>query len=168
MRAIYNSRAQKELLDIVRYYNENLPGLGKEFMEELDIQIELCCTNPEIGVPLGEDYRRLVMKRFPFSIIYRIRDKNIRVIAVAHQHRKPGYWLGRSNVTTSNKIKEPIVAYTTDLLKSETNQNKLTDEEKAHLHLWASATPGLAGRDAATGTQSRCTGKNPEFKFING
>ena len=39
--------------------------------------------------------RRLVLRRFPFSLIYRERLFTVDVIAVAHHKRKPGYWKGR-------------------------------------------------------------------------
>ncbi|TDX99559.1 type II toxin-antitoxin system RelE/ParE family toxin [Thiohalophilus thiocyanatoxydans] len=112
MRATYSFRAQKELQAIVRNYNKSSPGLGMEFMEELDAQIELCFENPEIGLRLEEHHRRLVMKRFPFNIIYRIRENEIRVIAVAHQHREPGYWLGPKG----KSIREPESGYSANII----------------------------------------------------
>jgi plasmid stabilization system protein ParE len=39
--------------------------------------------------------RRCVLRRFPFSIIYRVKESNIVIIAFAHGRRRPGYWLNR-------------------------------------------------------------------------
>lgn len=67
------------------------------------------CDEPEIGMRADQIYRRLVLKRFPFNIIYRILSDEIRVIAVAHQNRKPGYW---KSVTESNeRVEEPGIRY---------------------------------------------------------
>jgi toxin ParE1/3/4 len=41
------------------------------------------------------DVRARVMRRFPYTILYVIRDEGVVVVAVAHQHRAPGYWLTR-------------------------------------------------------------------------
>lgn len=109
MRVSYSPQAENELLEVVQFYNENNPGLGSEFLLELDRQINLCSDEPEIGMRVDEVYRRLVMKRFPFNIIYRILSDEIRVIAVAHQHRKPGYWL--SMTESSDKVEEPAIRY---------------------------------------------------------
>lgn len=40
-------------------------------------------------------YRRVLMQRFPFAVYYEIAEDQIRIIAVAHQRRLPGYWKGR-------------------------------------------------------------------------
>lgn len=106
MRVSYSARAEKEFLEIVKYYESDRPGLGEEFIEELDRQIEHCLDSPELGVKISANLRRLVMKRFPYNIIYQIREHDIRVIAVAHQHRKPGYWL-----SPNGNIREPESAY---------------------------------------------------------
>jgi hypothetical protein len=36
------------------------------------------------------------LKRFPFGIIYRIDGDTLRVLALAHRRRRPGFWRGRS------------------------------------------------------------------------
>ncbi|HET9620245.1 MAG TPA: type II toxin-antitoxin system RelE/ParE family toxin [Kofleriaceae bacterium] len=41
------------------------------------------------------DVRARVMQRYPYSIVYVVRDSQIVIIAVAHQRRRPGYWLSR-------------------------------------------------------------------------
>jgi len=38
---------------------------------------------------------RLLMKRFPFSVVFRLTSNRIEVAAIAHGRRKPGYWKGR-------------------------------------------------------------------------
>ncbi|MBM3333096.1 type II toxin-antitoxin system RelE/ParE family toxin, partial [Candidatus Sumerlaeota bacterium] len=41
------------------------------------------------------EYRRCLLKRFPYGLIYRIETERIYVMAVAHLHREPGYWKKR-------------------------------------------------------------------------
>jgi len=109
----YSPQAEKELLEIVNYYQECLPGLGDEFIEEFDKQILHCSSSPEIGMLIDNKYRRLVMVRFPFNIIYRIIPddslREIQIIAVSHQHRNPEYW--KIKPGDNNKFNEPNVEY---------------------------------------------------------
>ena len=42
------------------------------------------------------DIRRLVLTRFPYKLLYSIEPDHLYVLAVAHQHRRPSYWVGRS------------------------------------------------------------------------
>ena len=124
MRINYSPQAQQELLKIIRYYDDGLPGLGVEFKLELDRQMNLCCESPEIGMRVGKQHRRLVMSRFPFNIIYQIREQEIRVIAVAHQHRKPGYWKRRMQFDSNNKINEPVLFWPATLPTAQAVANK--------------------------------------------
>lgn len=48
-----------------------------------------------IGTPGPEDTRILPVHRFPVSLVYRLHGHDVRVIAVAAQRRRPGYWQGR-------------------------------------------------------------------------
>ena len=43
----------------------------------------------------GHPYRRYVLRRFPFVLFFVIEGTTIRIVAVAHAKRGPGYWLGR-------------------------------------------------------------------------
>ena len=50
---------------------------------------------PGLGTPGPEATRLLPIHRFPYSLVYRVDEDDVRVIAVAHQSREPGYWHGR-------------------------------------------------------------------------
>ncbi|MEW6688102.1 MAG: type II toxin-antitoxin system RelE/ParE family toxin [Pseudomonadota bacterium] len=50
---------------------------------------------PEAGSPIGSKRRRVLVARFPYSIVYRHDPDFILIVAVAHQRRRPGYWRGR-------------------------------------------------------------------------
>ena len=59
--------------------------------------IELIGTHPDIGAlrPGRLPHRRLLVAGFPYQIVYRVRDTDLYVIAVAHTSRRPGFWQGR-------------------------------------------------------------------------
>ena len=50
---------------------------------------------PQAWHPLTPEIRRCRLKRFPYSVVYTLDATDILVLAVAHQHRKPGYWRNR-------------------------------------------------------------------------
>lgn len=78
------------------FYEQSVPGLGLAFASEVRRSINLILAHPEIGGPTGQGFRCLVLRRFPFSVMYRANDSAVYIIAVAHQHRRPGYWKKRS------------------------------------------------------------------------
>jgi plasmid stabilization system protein ParE len=69
--------------------------LGLEFVAEFEKTAHLILANPTSGSVFGERTRRRLMRRFPYSVIYQITSDELRVIAVAHNRRRPGYWSGR-------------------------------------------------------------------------
>ncbi|OGI46870.1 MAG: hypothetical protein A2637_06020 [Candidatus Muproteobacteria bacterium RIFCSPHIGHO2_01_FULL_65_16] len=96
MRIEFHPAAGRELTDSVEYYDSRLPGLGADFLGEFRRSLDLIDKNPEIGAVVEAPYRRVVLNRFPFSVVYRLKGPTLRIVAVAHQYRKPGYWRGRA------------------------------------------------------------------------
>lgn len=95
MRIEFHPAVGRELTDSAEYYESRLPGLGADFLGELGSLFGLLKENPEIGAVIEAPYRRVVLNRFPFSVVYRLKGSALRIMAVAHQRRKPGYWRGR-------------------------------------------------------------------------
>ncbi len=87
--------ASIELDDAVEYYNLQLYGLGDQFFEEVLHTIALISQHPEIWANNTAHTRKAVLRKFPFILVYtKYRDK-IFILAVAHQHREPEYWIDR-------------------------------------------------------------------------
>jgi plasmid stabilization system protein ParE len=95
MRIEFHLAALQELTDSARYYESRLPGLGVDFRSEVGRSLDLLNDNPAIGVVVEAPYRCLFLDRFPFSVFYRIEGSTLRILAIAHQRRRPGYWKGR-------------------------------------------------------------------------
>jgi plasmid stabilization system protein ParE len=87
--------AQQELDEAVEYYNVESPGLGDQFLLEVLAAFDRITQFPQAWHPYTENSRRCQTRRFPYGITYQILESEILVIAVAHLHRRPGYWLGR-------------------------------------------------------------------------
>lgn len=90
-----NEDAIAELYEAGVRYESEREGLGIEFVTAVREDIDFICHSPESMQRIHRDVRRKVMSRFPFNIIYRILPDKIRVLAVAHQKRRPLYWLSR-------------------------------------------------------------------------
>jgi len=88
--------AQEELMEGARRYAEMASReLGLAFIAEVERVAELLCIHPQLGVRWRGATRRFPLRRFRHSLIYLVRPDEIRIIAVAHQRRRPGYWHGR-------------------------------------------------------------------------
>lgn len=87
--------AQAELDEAIGWYAEQAPGLGDAFLLETLKVLKLVEQFPQAWHPLTPEIRRCRLKRFPYSLVYTLDAEGILVLAVAHQHRKPGYWRNR-------------------------------------------------------------------------
>ena len=71
-------------------------GLGDAFLDEIESGLAQIKKFPMAWSVYEADYRRYLLKRFPYGVIYRIELDTIYIIAAAHLHRNPGYWKTRS------------------------------------------------------------------------
>ena len=92
MRVRFLAPAREELREGVRYYNGQRAGLGTEFREQVRAGVKRTCKFPMAWQPLSENTRRHLTPRFPYGIIYPVRDDEVLIVAVAHLHREPDYW----------------------------------------------------------------------------
>lgn len=77
------------------YIQEDALHAVQWFHDELNKAVARLALTPGLGTPGWAGTRRLPLHRFPVSLIYRLRPEGVRVIAVAGQRRRPGYWAGR-------------------------------------------------------------------------
>ncbi len=92
---IYHPEAEEEVLEAARFYNRRVPGLGADFLQELNQGVTWMLEHPARWRKFEADFRRYAVKRFPYAIIYRIESDSIRVLAIAHLSRHPDYWKHR-------------------------------------------------------------------------
>jgi toxin ParE1/3/4 len=79
----------------VTWYLERNETAAVNFVAELDQAIDLIATSPQRWPKGLHGTRKFVLQRFPFAIIYREIENGVQVLAIAHGHRRPGYWKGR-------------------------------------------------------------------------
>ena len=87
--------AGKELDDAYEWYERQVHGLGVEFLDEIDQVVHRIKMFPESFSVLTGELRRARLVRFPYGLIYGVDGDLIVIIAVAHLHREPFYWIDR-------------------------------------------------------------------------
>jgi len=87
--------ALDEFVEASAFYEERAIGLGEDFFEEVLRVWTAIRENPELAPEFERPYRRYICRRFPFSVVYRRIPEGVRVLAVMHQRRRPGYWRAR-------------------------------------------------------------------------
>ena len=91
----FHPEAGAELEDTALFYESRLVGLGKAFSAEVERTILFIREFPDAGLAIGPKRRRVLVDRFPYSIVYRRDSDTVVILAVAHQRRLPGYWRHR-------------------------------------------------------------------------
>ena len=97
MRLEFHPEAELELIESAVYYEKQVPGLGERFESEIRYATDLLLDQPEIGPLVDPNLRKFILTRFPFTLYYSVSADVLRIEAVAHQSRRPGYWKSRAN-----------------------------------------------------------------------
>jgi hypothetical protein len=95
MKFYFHPDAEAEFSKAVEHYEQCKAGLGIDFAEEVYATISRITQYPDAWALLSKKSRRCLVSRFPFGVIYQIKSRNLRIIAVAHLNRRPGYWKER-------------------------------------------------------------------------
>jgi toxin ParE1/3/4 len=93
---LFLAEAALEVEHAFEYYLEQGgQGLAERFLVQMHSTLGLIEQHPELGAPTHHGLRQIRLKRFPFGVIYGVRNDQIVIIAVAHHRRRPGYWMKR-------------------------------------------------------------------------
>lgn len=87
--------AQIEVDDAADWYEAARVGLAAEFLDEFEAAVRRISEFPRAWPTIGERTRQHRLNRFPYGVVYRVREDEIVILAVAHLHRGPGYWRSR-------------------------------------------------------------------------
>lgn len=89
---VLHDRARAELEEAAAWYQRQRPGLGEEFTAAVERAVERIRENPQAGSRYGATrFRYVLVRRFPYVVFYGESAQVVRVMAVAHGRRKPGY-----------------------------------------------------------------------------
>ena len=91
-----SQEAEEELAEAIAFYNEQASmSVANAFLSEFTRAARLVAENPGLGKPPSRGRRLFPLHRFPYSLVYRAEDEGVRIGAVAHHSRRPGYWRAR-------------------------------------------------------------------------
>jgi len=78
-------------------YSEEHFGLGERFVQIMEATLKKICASPQRPKSLGKNLRIVHLPNLPYNVIYHHErgSEVVKIFAVAHQHRKPGYWRSR-------------------------------------------------------------------------
>ena len=94
-RVRFVSPALAEVADAANYYLARSQQAAHGFMDAVDRATDLIRWNPEIGHLTETGARRVTLSRYPYDLVYSLRDEEVVVNAVAHHRREPFYWVNR-------------------------------------------------------------------------
>ena len=95
MRVVFRPEARAESLDARNWYDSRSPGLGLEFVRALEAALTSAMRNPQAFSFVEGALRRVILRRFPYSLIFRARSDHLVVVAVFHHRREPRSWTHR-------------------------------------------------------------------------
>jgi len=80
---------RQDLKNIIAYYENEMPGLGRAFYADFKKTVELICSHPRMGVAKEHGIRKFSLRRFRYDLFYFVKDDQVYVGGVLHQHRDP-------------------------------------------------------------------------------
>ena len=97
MRIILHPAAEQDLLDAAAFYErQGSRALAARFVAEFKRMGNLLLEQPQIGSPRSRGRRGFAMSIFPYTLIYRVAGEELKILAVKHDSRRPGYGGSRS------------------------------------------------------------------------
>ncbi len=87
--------AEIEINEAANFYDLKCPGLSKDFIDEIQKAINTIAEFPDATPIIKGKIRKKTLLKFPYSLFYSVRKDSIRILAIAHQKRRPFYWSSR-------------------------------------------------------------------------
>jgi len=78
------SIAEEEMSEAAMFYDDKTPGLGRNFLDDVQHANDRLRTHPELGAEVASGLRSTLLHRFPFSLIYAVHTDSILIVSVAH------------------------------------------------------------------------------------
>lgn len=95
MRAEFHPEAAREVEEAQAWYESRSMFAASAFLREFSLAMQRIQTAPHQHARADRGTQRVLLDRFPFTIYYRVRTNELKIVAVAHQKRRPGYWASR-------------------------------------------------------------------------
>jgi plasmid stabilization system protein ParE len=91
-----HAAAEAEYEAALAWYLERSPRAADGFEAAVERALASVTAAPELDPLCGDRHRFCLLRRYPYSLIYRLEGNEVCDVAVAHSRRSPGYWKGRT------------------------------------------------------------------------
>ncbi len=87
--------AAAEIESTYRWYEQERTGLGDEFLQAVNELVRVIAEHAERFPIIHRDIRRALLRRFPYSVFYRVKAGHVIVVGCFHSKRNPRLWQSR-------------------------------------------------------------------------
>jgi len=94
-RLVVRTEAEAEVAEAALWYETHERGLGREFLRAFRASTEALRRNPYMYPAVLANARRVLLRRFPYSVFYEVQGSEVVVLACLHAARDPDEWKGR-------------------------------------------------------------------------
>ncbi len=95
MRIAFRPEARAEALEAKAWYESKSRGLGLEFARAIDAALAAAFRNPSAFAKVEGECRRVVLRKFPYSLVYLVSSSEFLVVSVLHHRREPRSFASR-------------------------------------------------------------------------
>ncbi len=95
VKLIFAPEVQQDLDEAYSWYEDRRYGLGEEFINCVDVVIQTILRSPDLYSKIYKEYRRALIRRFPFAVFYELIDNKAIIYSVFHTSQNPEKWKNR-------------------------------------------------------------------------
>jgi plasmid stabilization system protein ParE len=92
---IFATEVRQDIGETYDWYENRRPGLGEEFLSCVEACIQSLCRTPELYAKVRKDYRRAIVRRFPYVVFFEHSGDAVTIYGVLHTSRDPKKWRER-------------------------------------------------------------------------
>jgi len=94
-RVVFTEEAENDVVSHYAWYEDREPGLGEDFLRCVEACVLAIQRNPRLYPVVLDDFRRALVRRFPFEIFYELAEQAIVIYSVFHSSQYPQKWHNR-------------------------------------------------------------------------
>jgi plasmid stabilization system protein ParE len=92
---IITPETEQDVEGAYSWYEDHRQGLGEEFLTCVDASIQTICRTPELYPQIHNEYRRALVRRFPYAVFYEYAEGKVIIYSIFHTSRNPEKWRNR-------------------------------------------------------------------------
>jgi plasmid stabilization system protein ParE len=92
---IFTPEAREDLDEAYGWYERQRMGLGEDFLSRVDACVQAIRRNPEMHSAVHLQYRRALVRRFPYAVFYEYLGDSVIIYGVFHSSRDSAKWRDR-------------------------------------------------------------------------